>query len=369
MDSIYQVIFYKYYSILPDIVNIFLFLWGHIYDNLGFSYLKLRIKTKGIILKIIETSTEDNINYLTFWNNFLSSNFTPSYIKFIDKNKFKCRADITFIQDIKLTLGQGSAHRDFRIKNTKNHNSKAYNININFSGIINIIQGEQKIVLKPKEFTFLDQEKNYCIFHESNYQMLTIEIPKYILNEQLRQPDLYSGLKFNGNEGLACMAYTFFQSLPQVIRKINPKELMLLKDTLINLVINTFKSMDKWTELTTIALNQLQRAQNIIATNLHDASFTRSKVSQMTGVSIRELNRLFASQGTSITRYIKQQRLILAKKLLLEPSFQKVTISEIAYRVGFSDLSHFSHSFSTQFTLSPKEYRKKYSRKEKLIAT
>ena len=312
------------------------------------------------MLEIIETSVNDDINCLSFWNDFLSSNFTSSYLEFKDKEKFRCRAEITSIQNIKVISGSGSAHKVFRRINRKDYDRCVYTININLAGTINISQENQEIRLKPQEFTFLDQDKNYSISHEDNYEMMTIEIPKFILSEHLRQPSLYLGLKFSGNKGFPQIAYQFFEKLPQMIQKVSDKELAYLKDSLINIIVNTFKSMDEWHQLTTVSLSQLQRAKDIIASSLHKPTLTRSTVSEKTGVSVRELNRIFSSQGTSITRYIKDQRLFLAKKLLLEPSFQKVTISEIAYRAGFNDLSHFSNSFSYKFELSPKEYRQKH---------
>ena len=39
----------------------------------------------------------------------------------------------------------------------------------------------------------------------------------------------------------------------------------------------------------------------------------------------------------------------------------KVNISEIAYRVGFSTPSYFSNSFRSYFGMSPKEFETKYA--------
>ena len=40
-------------------------------------------------------------------------------------------------------------------------------------------------------------------------------------------------------------------------------------------------------------------------------------------------------------------------------SKQKVNISEVAYALGYSNLSHFSNSFKDYYGLSPKEYSEK----------
>lgn len=51
--------------------------------------------------------------------------------------------------------------------------------------------------------------------------------------------------------------------------------------------------------------------------------------------------------------FIKGIRLRQAAALL---SGKKLTISEVAYAIGFSNLSHFSNSFREFYGMSPKEY-------------
>ena len=43
---------------------------------------------------------------------------------------------------------------------------------------------------------------------------------------------------------------------------------------------------------------------------------------------------------------------------LRDPSQRNLSISEIAYRWGFSDLSHFNKLFRSRFVQTPREWRK-----------
>ena len=58
---------------------------------------------------------------------------------------------------------------------------------------------------------------------------------------------------------------------------------------------------------------------------------------------------------TTFTRYLLQLRINEAQKLLKETDFG---ISEIAYKVGFENLSYFNRSFKTIMGISPREFRK-----------
>ena len=61
--------------------------------------------------------------------------------------------------------------------------------------------------------------------------------------------------------------------------------------------------------------------------------------------------------STSLGSYIRLQKLKQALPLLLNPS---ISLTEIAYQVGFSDQSHFNRVFKSYFKCNPREYRKTF---------
>lgn len=74
-------------------------------------------------------------------------------------------------------------------------------------------------------------------------------------------------------------------------------------------------------------------------------------------VSPRYLRMLFESEGTSFTEFVREERLKRARRMLLTPRLDRLLISEIAYEVGFNDLSYFNRMFRRRFGLSPGEIR------------
>lgn len=66
----------------------------------------------------------------------------------------------------------------------------------------------------------------------------------------------------------------------------------------------------------------------------------------------REFKKIF---GESPARYLKTKKLEKAAELL---KAGEKSISEISWECGFEDLAHFSSSFSSQYNMSPREYRK-----------
>ena len=80
------------------------------------------------------------------------------------------------------------------------------------------------------------------------------------------------------------------------------------------------------------------------------------KLARMTGRSLSTFNREFKTiYQQSPHKWIKQQRLEMAKRLLIQTNKMP---SDIYLEVGFEDLAHFSRSFKTHFGKNPSEIKK-----------
>lgn len=76
-------------------------------------------------------------------------------------------------------------------------------------------------------------------------------------------------------------------------------------------------------------------------------------------LSPRYIRMLFESEGTSFTEFVREERLRRALSKLLSVRFDHLRISDIAYGVGFNDLSYFNRAFRRRFGHSPGEARER----------
>ncbi|MDR3468182.1 MAG: helix-turn-helix transcriptional regulator [Xanthobacteraceae bacterium] len=75
------------------------------------------------------------------------------------------------------------------------------------------------------------------------------------------------------------------------------------------------------------------------------------------GVSVRRIRRLFEGTGTTFSAYIREQRLLAARRMLTDPQYDQRAIGAIAFDVGFGDLSYFNRVFRQRFGATPSEIR------------
>lgn len=102
----------------------------------------------------------------------------------------------------------------------------------------------------------------------------------------------------------------------------------------------------------------IDKVISIIRANIENSDFSVEDLSHEVGMSRVHLNRkLKELMNISPSSLIRSIRLKQAAFLLL---YNKVNISEVAYRVGFSTHSYFSNSFHDYFGMTPKEFVAKY---------
>ncbi|MBC9794745.1 response regulator [Sinomicrobium weinanense] len=98
----------------------------------------------------------------------------------------------------------------------------------------------------------------------------------------------------------------------------------------------------------------IKRLKEVLAKNLTEPVFNAANFGEAMCMSRMQLHRkLKALTGQSATEFIKDQRLRLAAQLLKKSG---VSISEVAYRVGFNQPAYFATCFKEAYKVSPSEY-------------
>jgi AraC-like DNA-binding protein len=98
----------------------------------------------------------------------------------------------------------------------------------------------------------------------------------------------------------------------------------------------------------------LARAERLIHAELGNADITIKDIARRCGISLRYLHEIFHTRGTTVSEYIKTQRLQKARRML-ETATTGTTVTEICFQCGFSNASQFSTAFRQAFAISPRD--------------
>lgn len=98
----------------------------------------------------------------------------------------------------------------------------------------------------------------------------------------------------------------------------------------------------------------LDKARNIIEDNL-SSPLSIAELSELVGLNQYKLKKSFKQQyNMTIFAYVKQQRMMKAMELLKEG---ELNVSEVAYEIGYINISHFSRNFKNVYGKNPKDFQ------------
>ena len=102
---------------------------------------------------------------------------------------------------------------------------------------------------------------------------------------------------------------------------------------------------------------RLRMAKSYIMENSSRRDLSVGAVAAHLGLTPRNLQRLFETEGTTFSEFLLSQRLSRAHRMLTEPRLAQNPVGAIAYDAGFGDLSYFNRSFKRRFGVTPRDVR------------
>jgi len=181
----------------------------------------------------------------------------------------------------------------------------------------------------------------------------TRHIPVILLTAKAGREDRVEGLE-EGADDYITKPFDIRELKYRIRNQLNQLERLREK------YVKAFLLNDPVAEITSRDDAFLTDLTETVTRDLEDPSFSVSELSREMGISRSLLYRkLKALTGQQPNEFIRTIRLKKAAELLVGDSGN---ISEIAYAVGFNNISYFSRCFHTMYQMAPSEYVKRRAR-------
>ena len=106
---------------------------------------------------------------------------------------------------------------------------------------------------------------------------------------------------------------------------------------------------------------RLKAIKTDIVSNLARHDLSVGAVALRHGVTPRYIQMLFEFEGRTFSSFVLDQRLSRAHRLLTDPRYSHLTVSAVAFEVGFGDLSYFHRTFRRLYGATPVDIRHAHS--------
>jgi AraC family transcriptional regulator, positive regulator of tynA and feaB len=260
--------------------------------------------------------------------------------------------------DLRFAAFDSSSHEIVR---SKEHLASApadnYLISLQCQGRCHITQGsDDAFFLDPGEIAVVDGQKPFRVSFVSPVRRVLAVVPKTTLDMRIPWLRNIPHRRISADSEFADLTRSHLLRLANNHNDLSEGEVSLLTDNLYNLLALSFArqtSADRWR-----SAPQLPEILAFCRQNLGDPELSPHMVAAQFGISVRTLHSRFEHVDQTFSRWVIANRIEAIRVALRDPRQRDMSISEIAYRWGFSDLSHFNKLFRARFDQTPREWRK-----------
>ncbi len=223
------------------------------------------------------------------------------------------------------------------------------------SGSYLLEQNGRETFLQPGDMAIYDATRPHRIQCSRNFSKLIISIPRAIMRDRIAGVEYCTALRIPGSEGIGSVTANFICSAASQVETMDTDAFSSLSDhclDLLTLALTSVRPQDfTLSRSRSISLNQVK---DFVERHLSNSAMNTTMIANGVRLSPRYINELFSDEDASLMRYVWRRRLENCRKDMLNPAHIGHRISDIAFRWGFNDLSHFSRAFKRQFEMSPR---------------
>jgi AraC-like DNA-binding protein len=224
---------------------------------------------------------------------------------------------------------------------------------------LNFRQGCSGGIALPGEYALLSQPGFDALLSQSRLDLVTVHIPASELRSRLACVDDHLGRRFSANASITRLLVDLIRGVTEMFVDSAPPNPEALATGILSFVALTIGAEDRGAvpDVRNARYYLRRRIFDYIEIHLGEHDLSPRKIAATSRISLSYLYSLFNDDHATVAQFVHAKRLQRAYELLAADQKGHRTISEVAYNVGFKNVSHFSRSFSRRFGVSPREMR------------
>lgn len=220
-------------------------------------------------------------------------------------------------------------------------------------------RGEQA-VLNPGDLSIYTTALPYELAFDGAFRQTTLMIPARQLRALCPAIDMLTGAMLNGGQPqvalLGMMADCYFDTdyaaLPE---QTAAQAAAALCHALAACAMTFLGALDA--RRSNMSQYHLDRIQQFALSRLGDNSLSIADVVEALDISAAHIHRLYAAEAQTFSAWLWDMRVQLCHMALSNPALSGLSISQIAFKFGFSHAAHFSRVYRARYGMTPSARR------------
>jgi AraC family transcriptional regulator, positive regulator of tynA and feaB len=222
-----------------------------------------------------------------------------------------------------------------------------------------IQQGDRTSSLDPGEMTLVEPRVPYHARLAPGTSLLVTKFPRRNLMERIGRIDRFVARKLTADFGQTGLLSDFLRVLPAHTEALTATAAQVSDQLLDLLAAGLWKlggdEIPRFASSRALLRMQLRA---VIERSVEDHTINARGIAGSVGIGLRYANAILSDADTSVGRLLQARRLEHCRRALADPLKMHRSISDIAYSLGFTDMTHFGRRFRQAFGVLPSDYRR-----------
>ena len=298
---------------------------------------------------------------LSYWLEVATRGYVEHEFRADDANTFTGRVKISTLPGIGLAAFDASPAQ---VRRSERSAARADNgdllVTVQRTGEAVYCQDGQDAAGRGRAIVLIDSQRPFEISLRSFCSSVIARVPRAMLEARMGSVAGMTARPITPSSGIGTLAMGFLELLPEQAETLDDRSSLKVAEQMLDLVAMAFTADEnRGNALSSPRATALMRLKTTIERLLIEPGLKPEQVAVEAGISVRYANALLAEEHSSIERYVAERRLERCRDALEDAAQAHRSISEIAFKWGFSDLSHFGRRFKARYGLTPTEYRRR----------
>lgn len=207
------------------------------------------------------------------------------------------------------------------------------------------------------ELCLLDHARTYQLEHGDGMRTLCVDIPRLTLDALLPAPQRAVGVRLSPRRSAVRLLTGLLRELgaelqPGATASFTPT----FAQGLLGFIAEAYATEPDCLPESALAARVAAIRARIDA-RLTEPDLAPRHIAQEAGISERRLRAMLSAEGEGFAAYLLGRRLERCATWLRHPQWGGLSITQIAFRAGFNNATHFGHAFRRRFGMTPRDWR------------
>ena len=307
----------------------------------------------------LTTAGAETRHSLEYWIDVICASFVELECVSLEREGFFGSIENTTVGEAQLSNIRAAPQRVSRNAATIGRSDRDYFLlSLQTAGRGLVEQDGRQAALGRGDFTLYDTTRPYDLRFDDGFGQIVLRLPRQMILQSLPAAEKLTAIRIQGGTGAGLLASTFLGELQRQVACFGTTSALRYHAVIVDLIAAALSEQVEARAVFDDARHLLQvRIARFIDDNLRDAGLTCEIVAERHRISERYLRKVFAGAGFSVAEMIWEKRLTVAKRDLCDPLRSHLSVSSIAFDVGFKDTGHFSRAFKAKFGVTPRAMR------------